>query len=91
TVGMLAVDGLMIMTETGEGPGPRVGWILHALLEEVLDDPTKNTKEYLIEKARVLVNLEDAALREMGEAGKGAKGEAEEAELAKIRAARHVD
>jgi putative nucleotidyltransferase with HDIG domain len=46
TVGMLKIDGKRIM-EIGEKPGPRIGWILHALLEEVLDDPTKNTEEYL--------------------------------------------
>jgi len=91
TVGMLAIDGRGIMEGAGERPGPRVGWMLHALLEEVLDDPSKNTKEYLLEKARIFAGMEDAALREMGEAGKEAKDEAEEEEIAKIRAARHVD
>lgn len=91
TVGMLKLDGNGLMKETGERPGPRIGWILHALLEEVLDDPKKNTLEYLAEKARVLMKMEDSALQAMGEAGKEAKEEAEEEELHKIRAARHVD
>jgi len=91
TVGMLVLDGVGLMKETGEKPGPRVGWMLNALLEEVLDDPSKNTQEYLAEKARVLTKMEDSALREMGEAGKEAKDEAEEEELQKIRAARHVN
>jgi putative nucleotidyltransferase with HDIG domain len=43
TVGMLKIDGKKIM-ELGEKPGPRIGWILHALLEEVLDDPGKILK-----------------------------------------------
>jgi poly(A) polymerase/tRNA nucleotidyltransferase (CCA-adding enzyme) len=90
TVGMLAVDGKILMEEAGERPGPRIGWMLHALLEEVLDDPTKNTKEYLLEKARILSGMEDSALKEMGEAGKEARDEAEGEEVAKLRAARHV-
>lgn len=91
SVGMLAVNGADLMAHLEEKAGPRIGWMLHALLEEVLEDPTKNTKEYLSEKARVLSTLEDKTLREMGEAGKEAKEEAEGAELASIRAKYHVN
>jgi poly(A) polymerase/tRNA nucleotidyltransferase (CCA-adding enzyme) len=91
SVGMLAVDGNRLMQELGERPGPRIGWMLHALLEDVLEDPKKNTPEYLLEKARVFMKMEDSALREMGESGKEAREEAEEAELDKIRAKHHVD
>jgi len=91
TVGMLKIDGKTVMEEAGEPAGPRIGWILHALLEEVLDDPSKNTPEYLTEKARVLSKMEDSALKDMGDAGKGAQEEAEEIELKKIRASHHVD
>src|SRR5690606_30924370 len=41
SVGMLAIDGKRIIEVTQETPGPRIGWILHALLEEVLEDPAK--------------------------------------------------
>lgn len=91
SVGMLAVNGADLMEHLEEKAGPRIGWMLHALLEEVLEDPTKNTKEYLSEKARVLSTLEDKTLREMGKAGKEAKEEAEGVELASIRAKYHVD
>jgi poly(A) polymerase/tRNA nucleotidyltransferase (CCA-adding enzyme) len=91
TVGMLAVNGESIMKETGERPGPRIGWILHALLEEVLDDPSKNTIEYLTEKARILSKMEDQALKEMGEAGKVILEKFEEAALKEIRQSHHVD
>src|SRR3989344_4193357 len=37
SVSMLALDGTRLI-EMGEAAGPRIGWILHALLEEVLDD-----------------------------------------------------
>jgi hypothetical protein len=65
--------------------------MLHALLEEVLEDPEKNTREYLLEKVRVFSSLEDSALREMGEAGKEAKEEAEGEEISKIMAKHKVD
>jgi len=91
SVGMLALNGNDLMKELGERPGPRIGWTLHALLEEVLEDPEKNTREYMLEKARVLSNMEDAALREMGEEGKEAKDAAEAEEIRLIREKFHVD
>lgn len=90
TVGMLKVSGDDVM-KAGESPGPRVGWILHALLEEVLEDPEKNSKEYLEEKIRVLTSMEDGALREMGERGKDAREEAEEEALKEILEKHHVE
>lgn len=91
SVGMLKVNGNDLMSEVGENPGPRVGWILHALLEEVLEDPQKNTREYLLEKSRILSSMETSALKDMGEAGKDAQNEAEEGELSKIKAKHKVD
>lgn len=35
------------MKYTEEAPGPKIGFILHALLEECLENPTLNTEEYL--------------------------------------------
>jgi putative nucleotidyltransferase with HDIG domain len=54
SVQMLGLNGGGVMEVTGEKPGPRIGWILHALLEEVLDDPAKNTREYLSSRAHDL-------------------------------------
>jgi len=90
SVAMLAVNGESVIKILGEKPGPRVGWILHALLEEVLEDPKKNTKEYLEEKVQTLSLMEDSALKEMGEEGKKARQKAEEKELEEIRAKYHV-
>jgi putative nucleotidyltransferase with HDIG domain len=83
-VGMLKIDGNRLR-EMGESPGPRMGWVLHALLEEVLEDPKLNTAEYLEEKAKQLLKLSDEHLRKLGEAGKNAKDEAEDIEVKKIR------
>ncbi len=85
SVGMLKIDGKGIMELTGEKPGPRLGWMLHALLEEVLDDPTKNTEDYLHTKVKELAALPDADLRKLGEEGKGKKEEAEEEEVKSLR------
>ena len=84
SVGMLKIDGKRLI-EMGEKPGPRMGWVLHALLEEVLDDPTRNTKEYLEKQVEELRKLPDNELRAKGEEGKERKGEAEEEEIKDIR------
>jgi hypothetical protein len=41
---MLKTDGSRIMEQFHVEPGPRIGWALNALLEEVLDNPDLNTK-----------------------------------------------
>jgi tRNA nucleotidyltransferase (CCA-adding enzyme) len=38
----------------GLAPGPTMGTVLRKLLEEVLDDPTRNTREHLLARAREL-------------------------------------
>jgi tRNA nucleotidyltransferase (CCA-adding enzyme) len=50
----LAVDGKLLMAEAGFRPGREIGKTLEALLERVLDDPTSNTREHLLELARTL-------------------------------------
>ena len=84
SVGQLVVDGKVLMEELHMKPGPRMGWMLHALLEEVLDDPTKNTREYLDKRVLELDNLEDKALKALGEKAKEAKEALEEEEVAKL-------
>lgn len=44
-------------------PGPKVGMILNALFDETLDDPSKNTKDYLEARARELDKLSEKDLR----------------------------
>ncbi|MFH1684229.1 MAG: CCA tRNA nucleotidyltransferase [Candidatus Margulisiibacteriota bacterium] len=45
----LKVDGKDVMKVLNIRPGPKVGQILHALLEKALDDPKLNTREILLE------------------------------------------
>ncbi|MEK7063562.1 MAG: HD domain-containing protein [Patescibacteria group bacterium] len=70
TVGMLALDGAELMKQVGEKPGPRVGHMLHALLEEVLEEPARNTRETLSERAKQLSKLSDNQLIQMGTSGR---------------------
>ena len=54
SIGDLAVGGREIMIALGIPPGPRVGEILRALLERVIEDPAANQKETLLALAREL-------------------------------------
>lgn len=85
SVGMLKTNGARIMEITNEKPGPKIGFILHALLEEVLDNPDKNTVEHLDERAKKLAVLSEKKLKVLGEAGKQKKDAEEEKELKVIR------
>ena len=85
SVGMLKIDGKEIMDTTGERPSPRIGWILHALFEEVLEEPEANTEEHLKERAQTLARLPDEELRRLGEQGRELKDKEEAAEVAGIR------
>jgi tRNA nucleotidyltransferase (CCA-adding enzyme) len=51
----LAIDGRVLMQELGMKPGPDLGRILKALLDEVVDDPSKNQRDLLLERARLLL------------------------------------
>lgn len=84
SVGQLAIDGNYLMEMLHMKPGPRMGWILNALLEEVLEDPTKNNKEKLSGLVAELDKLNDKELKKLGEKGKEKKEELEEKEIEKL-------
>ena len=86
SVGQLAIDGQILINELHMKPGPRMGWILHALLEEVLDDPAKNSREYLDRRVGELDLLSDAELKTLGEQAKESKDALEEQEVSKLHA-----
>ena len=71
-------------------PSPKVGNILHALLEEVLEDPKLNTETYLEKKAIELAALPEKELTKIGEKAKEKKDEIEEKKIEKIRGKYHV-
>ena len=90
SVKMLNINGDKIMTITDERPGKRLGYILHALLEEVLDDPTKNNTTHLEKRTQELVALPETELAEMGQSGKEKQLEGETTELREIKKKHHV-
>lgn len=90
SVTMLKTDGTRIMKVFHEKPGPRIGWTLNALLEEVLDDPKRNTEDYLDDRTEALLSLSDQELLKLGESGKKKREEREEAELQEIMERNHV-
>jgi tRNA nucleotidyltransferase (CCA-adding enzyme) len=85
SVGQLAIDGNYLMNTLHMKPGPRMGWMLHALLEEVLENPSLNTVEKLSERALDLMEQNDETLKKLGEKGREKKDELEEAEVGELR------
>jgi len=84
SVSQLKINGEDLKKDAKIEPGPRMGWILNALLEEVLDDPSKNNKGHLLDLAKSLNLLGDEELRTLGERGKDKKDKLEEEEIEKL-------
>ncbi|MEX1997337.1 MAG: CCA tRNA nucleotidyltransferase [Candidatus Andersenbacteria bacterium] len=67
TVAQLAVNGTDLIQELHLKPGPQIGGILNALLAEVLDNPVKNERSYLLQRARELITADPETLKALGE------------------------
>jgi tRNA nucleotidyltransferase (CCA-adding enzyme) len=59
TVRDLAIGGRELIGELGLEPGPLLGRILQSLLEEVTDDPARNEREALLQRARELARADE--------------------------------
>lgn len=90
SVSMLKTDGSRIMEKFHVQPGPKIGYTLHALLEEVLEDPKRNTEEYLDTRTTELLALPGNELRVLGDSGKKRRQEEEEREIKEILEKHHV-
>lgn len=90
SVKMLKIDGQVLIDRLHVQPGPRMGWVLNALLEQVLDDPKRNTEAYLEDKAAELLALPDSELKALGDEGKKKREEREEEEIQEILKRHHV-
>ena len=75
SVKMLKINGDEVMEILNIPPSPKVGFILSALLSEVLDEPEKNTKEYLKKRIKELNKLSDKELKEKNKKVKEKKEE----------------
>lgn len=85
SVGMLKINGDHMIKEMKMPAGRKMGWILHALLAECLEDDSKNNLEYLEKRTLELDKLSDTELMALGEKGKIAKEKTEEEELNEIK------
>lgn len=74
---MLKVNGEDIIKILKINPGPKVGQILAIMLEEVLDDPNKNTKDNLESRIKNLGKLSEKELVELAAKAKETKEEFE--------------
>jgi poly(A) polymerase/tRNA nucleotidyltransferase (CCA-adding enzyme) len=90
SVTMLKIDGKKIMDIGNIQAGPKIGLILNALMEEVLDNPKINTEEYLSKRTLELLSLPDNELIKLAEKGKEKKNTAEEKGIEEIRKKHHV-
>lgn len=82
---MLKTDGKRIMDVTQETPGPKVGYVLHALFDEVLENPEVNTEEYLDNRAKELIVLSVDELKALGTKGKEEMEEKNKEKVKEIR------
>ncbi len=87
---MLKIDGNKIKELTNLPQGIKVGLILNALMDEVLDNPEKNDKEYLEKRAKELNEISEKELKKLAEAGKNKKIGLEEEEVSKIKKKHYV-
>ncbi len=90
SVSMLKINGNDIMKKFHVKPGPSIGYILNALLEEVLDDPKNNNETFLVKQTEKLLAMPEEKLKKIGEKAREVKNEAETAEVTKIRQKRRV-
>jgi poly(A) polymerase/tRNA nucleotidyltransferase (CCA-adding enzyme) len=65
SVKMLNINGEDIMKELKIKPSTRIGYLLNALLNEILEDPKKNEHEYLLKKIKKLNKLNDEELKKL--------------------------
>ncbi len=84
SVKLLKTNGDRIMDKYGEKPGKKLGYLLHALLEEVLEDPGKNTEEYLDNRTKALLAMDISELEALAQKGRAKQAEEEAAAIKAI-------
>ena len=77
---MLKIDGNDVIKALKINPGPRIGWILDILLTQVLEDPKKNKKEFLINEIK---RLGKSTEKELSSLAQKAEKEKEDIEIKK--------
>jgi poly(A) polymerase/tRNA nucleotidyltransferase (CCA-adding enzyme) len=91
SVGMLKIDGNKVIDVTQETPGPKIGHILNALLEEVLENPKLNDEVFLVKRSIELSKLSYTELKALGDKGRERKDTVEDKNIQEIRGKYHVE
>jgi poly(A) polymerase/tRNA nucleotidyltransferase (CCA-adding enzyme) len=85
SVSALKIGGNDVMAVTGLKPGPKIGFILNILLDDVIENPNLNDKNTLLERAKNLSGMSDDELKELADKAKARKEAEEYKEIEKIR------
>lgn len=85
SVSMLKIDGNILMKDFEIEAGPKIGNILHILLEEVLENPENNNYQYLSEKVNELKALKPEELVELGKKAKETAENVDDSLIKEIR------
>ncbi len=90
TVKMLKIRGDDLMEILEIQPGPKVGHVLEVLLQEVIDNPKKNNREYLEKRVRELGKLSDDELVKIAEEAESKVEMTEDERVSQIKAKYYV-
>jgi len=83
SVKMLKIDGKDLMENLKLKPSPKIGAILDVLLSEVIEDASKNEKEFLLKRAKELDGEDLEKLRKMAKQKIEERKEEEDQEIKK--------
>jgi tRNA nucleotidyltransferase (CCA-adding enzyme) len=89
SIGMMKIDGTKLM-ELGIDKGPKIGLVLHALFDEVLEEPKNNNETFLMKRAKSLNELDFEELKELGQKGKDRMKQEDDKEIEALRKKHHV-
>jgi putative nucleotidyltransferase with HDIG domain len=81
----LKINGEKIMEILDEKPGKKIGLILNALFEEVIEDANKNNEDYLKTRTLELNNLDIKEIENLANAGKEKMEQENEKQKEKIK------
>ncbi|OGZ61464.1 MAG: hypothetical protein A2932_01655 [Candidatus Spechtbacteria bacterium RIFCSPLOWO2_01_FULL_46_10] len=90
SVGMLKVRGDDVMKALNIKASPKVGQILDILLDEVLDEPAKNVKEYQLKRVEALGKLSENSLETLRQKAIETQEEVNRGEEEEIKKRYHV-
>jgi len=87
---MLKINGDDIMKILQIQPGVKIGHILEALLQEVIDDPTRNKREHLEHRVKSLGNLSDEELIKIADSAESKIELSEDERISSIKSKYYV-